>query len=81
MADALDLTARHVRLDSPHSRVHQLARVEQHDSGRVYWTRCGDVMSNVAGGKLTTREVDCLDCRGPSLGPIGRTAELLAALP
>jgi hypothetical protein len=30
---------------------------------------------------LTTREVDCLDCRGPSLGPIGRTAELLASLP
>lgn len=62
LPEAIDLAATQVRLDLPGSRIHTLQRAEQTPGGRVYWTRCGDVLSNTGGGVLTTREVTCNAC-------------------
>lgn len=63
MPDLLDLTARQVRRDVESPLVHKLVRAEQHPDGRVYWARCGDVLSAASGAILTTREPDCGGCQ------------------
>lgn len=61
MADLLDRTATQVRLYG--GPIHHLDRAEQHRDGRVYTARCGDVLSNMGGAVLTTRDPDCDRCR------------------
>lgn len=78
MADLLDRTATQVRrIKGP---IHKLVRTEQSADGRVYSTRCGDVLSNVGGAVLTTRDVTCLDCAPISCRPM-RPRELYDAVP
>jgi hypothetical protein len=58
--DVLERTATQVRL--PDGPIHRVRDTEQNRDGRVYFTCCGEVMSNVRGAMLTTHNPTCKVC-------------------
>jgi hypothetical protein len=63
VTDALDRTARQVRVDRKHSTVHEVVRAwTDRQVGRSYKTRCNHVMTGQEGAVLTTREATCGPC-------------------